>query len=222
VTPDPAACARTAVDRARTGLLTTYARHPSRSHTAVVQLAPDPDGAVQLHLPAAAVPARQLLARPVATLSLRPPACEPTVLHGAVTRLRGTTEEGALVFRLEVAAGRVGAPARFVDGEAYARADPDPLRQEAPGVLAHLNGAHADGLADCLRAAGHDLSYAVATRLDAHGLTVAAVGGCGVSSVRLAFPRRIERLEELPPSLLCALTPRCECASPHRTGPGAP
>lgn len=218
--PDPATCARTAVDCARTGLLTTYARHPSRSHTGPVRLAAALDGSVQLHLPAATVPARQLLARPVATLSIRPPACEPTVVHGAVARLRGTAVDGALVFRLEVAAGRVGAPACFVDGEAYGQARPDPLRRDAPAVLAHLNGGHAEGLADCLRAAGHDLSYAVATRLDAHGLTVTAVGSCGVSSVRLAFPRRVERLDELPPSLLCALAPRCECAGTHGPGPG--
>lgn len=221
MTPDPAACARTAVDRARTGLLTTYARHPSRSHTASVSITAAPDGSVQLHLPVGGMPARQLLARPVATLSIRPPACEPTVVHGAVTRLRGTSAEGTLVFRLEVAAGRVGAPACFVDGEAYEQASPDPLRHAAPGVLAHLNDAHAEGLAGCLRAAGHDLSYAVATRLDAHGLTVAAVGRCGVSSVRLAFPRRVDRLDELPPSLLCALGASCECRTPHPPGTNA-
>lgn len=217
--PDEHACqARTTVDRARVGMLTTYARHPSGQHRTSVGLHARADGSVELHLALAAVAVRQLLARPVATLQVAPLWCEPVRLHGAARRLPGLSDRGDLVFHLQVTAVRVGSPPVLLDEAAYAAAAPDPLRHEAPDVLRHLNEGHADALATCLRAGGHDVGFASATRLDTAGLTAVAVGRDGVDTVRLSFPRPITDLGDLPPSLRHVLSPGCGCCSTARPG----
>lgn len=213
---DDAVRARTSVDRARVGQLTTYARHPSRSLTTSVGLQAGADGTVDLHLPTGAHAVAQLLSRPLATLRVAPPWCEPVLLHGGVRRLPGLTDRAELVFRLEVAAVRLGSPPVLVDGSAYAGARPDPLRCEAPAVLAHVNEGHAGALAACLRARGHEVAFAQATRLDAGGLTVVAVGPSGADTVRLRFPSPVAALDELPPSLATVLRPECRCCAAGR------
>ena len=210
---DAALQARTSVAAARVGQLTTYARHPSSQHTASVCVHPRPDGTVEVLLAQDAVGVRQLLARPVATLEVAPPDCRPVLLHGAVRRLPGRGSNGTLRFHLDVAAVRVGAPAVLVDERSYLAVTPDPLAHEAPAVLAHLNGGHAEALAACLRAAGRTVAYARATGLDAVGLTVAAVTPDGVDLVRLRFPQRVTALDQLPTSLAVALSPRCGCSA---------
>lgn len=219
---DEAACqARTSVDRARVGMLTTYARHPSGQRTTGVSVQAREDGTVEVHLGLTAGAVRQLTARPVATLQLAPPWCEPVRLHGAARRLPGLTDRGHLVFHLEVAAVRVGSPPELLDEAAYASARPDPLRHDAPAVLAHLNEGHADALAACLRAGGRDVGFAAATRLDAGGLKVVSVGAEGVDTVRLRFPAPVADLADLPPTLRHVLRPGCRCcAAPRRRAPG--
>ena len=216
---DDAVRARTSVDRARVGELTTYARHPSGQRTTSVGLHVRPDGAVDVHLSTGAHAVTQLLARPLATLRVAPPWCEPVLLHGGARRLPGLTDRGELVFRLEVAAVRVGSPPALVDGSAYAAARPDPLRRDAPAVLAHLNDGHADALTACLRACGRDVAFASATRLDAGGLTVVAVGQDGADTVRLRFASPVAALDELPPSLATVLRPGCTCGASARWSP---
>lgn len=213
--------ARTSVDCARVGALTTYARTRAVSACSVA-VQPRSDGTVELELARDAVGARQLLARPMATLEVAPVGFEPVMLHGSVRRLPGLSDSGALVFRLEVTAVRVGTPPVLLDGSSYRAARPDPLRHDAAAVLAHLNGCHADALAACLRAGGHAADFVVATGLDAGGFTVAAVNADGVDLVRLRFPAPVSDLGELPASLGGVLNPRCGCsaARPAR-GPGA-
>lgn len=205
--------ARTSVDCARTGVLTTYARHPSSQATTHVVVGPRADGTVELRLPRTSAGARQLVARPVATLRVAPAAQDPVLLHGSARRLPGIAHDGALVFHLRAAAVRVGARGALLDEQAYAAAEPDPLRHDAPAVLAHLNGGHADALAACLRARGHDAGFAQAVRLDAGGLTVLAVGVDGVDRVRLRFPAPVHALSDLPVSLGGVLSPRCGCSA---------
>ena len=216
---DDAVRARTSVDRARVGELTTYGRHPSLSTTTSVSLQVRAEGAVDVRLAAGAAAVQQLLARPLATLRVAPPWCEPVLLHGGACRLPGRTGRGELVFRLEVAAVRVGSPPVLVDESAWSAARPDPLRCDAPAVLAHLNEGHADALSACLRACGHDVAFAQATRLDAGGLTVVAVGPDGADTVRLRFPSPVSALDELPPSLAWALRPGCSCCPAVRPSP---
>lgn len=218
---DDAVRARTSVDRARVGALTTYARHPSGSLSTSVGLQARPDGAVDVHLSTGAHAVAQLLARPLATLRVAPPWCEPVLLHGGTRRLPGLTNRGELVFRIEVAAVRVGSPPALVDATAWSAARPDPLRCDAPALLTHLDERHADALSACLRARGHDVAFAQATRLDAGGLTVVAVGEDGVNTVRLRFPTPVAALDELPPSLAWALRAGCSCTSSRRSSGGA-
>jgi hypothetical protein len=181
-----------------------------------------PDGAVDVHLRPGARACRSCSQRPLATLRVAPPWCEPVLLHGGARRLPGLTDGGALVFRLEVAAVRVGSPPALVDETAYADARPDPLRCDAPAVLAHLNEGHADALSACLRARGREVAFAEATRLDAGGLTVVAVGQDGADTVRLRFPTPVAALDELPPSLAWVLRPGCDCcATARRSANGA-
>lgn len=205
--------ARSSVAAARTGLLTTYARHPAGQTTTTVAVRPRPDGTLDVHLRRDALGVQQLLARPVATLELHPTGCQPVLLHGAVRRVAGTGTGGALLFRLDVATVRVGVPAVSVDVHDYAAAAPDPLAHQAAGVLDHLNSAHGEALTACLRAVGHRLGYAYATGLDTAGLTVAAVHIAGVDVVRLPFPHPITDLAQLPTSLAVVLDPRCGCRS---------
>jgi hypothetical protein len=214
--------ARTAVACARVGWLTTYARHPSSQYTTCVKVRPRPDGTVEVQLGRNALGARQLLARPVATLEISPVGCEPVLLHGAARRLPGLTDNGALLFHLDVAVARVGARAVPLDERSYFAAAPDPLAHEAPAVLSHLNAAHADALAACLRAAGHQVGFARATALDSGGLTIAAVTAGGVESVRLRFPHPVTQLRQLPPSLSAALSPRCGCSASRAAGEQGP
>lgn len=209
--------AKTSVDCARLGRLTTYARRPDSRHTTSVTVHGRVDGTVDVHLARGALAARHLLARPVATVQVAPLWCEPVLLHGAARRLPGVSDAGDLVFHLVPAAVRVGSPPVLVDNAAYSSAQPDPLRQDAPAVLAHLNDEHTRALAACLRAGGHEVEFARATRLDAGGLTVLAVRSAGADTVRLAFPTPVASLTELPPSLGLILTPHCGCASTRRS-----
>lgn len=220
-TPPVALRARTSVAAARVGVLTTYARHPAGQHSTTVSVRPRGDGTVDVQLSRNAVGAQQLLARPVATLELAPAGHDDVLLQGAVRRLPGLGANGTLLFHLDVAAVRVGSPAVLIDEDDYARATPDPLAADAPAVLAHLNDAHADGLAACLRALDHQVGFAHATALDCTGLTVTAVTAGHVDTVRLSFPEPVTALSQLPISLSLVLTPRCGCSAMTRA-PGAP
>jgi hypothetical protein len=204
--------ARTAVASARVGWLTTHGRHPSSQYTTCVTVRPRPDGTVEVQLGREALAVRQLLARPVATLEICPVDCDPVLLHGAVRRLPGLSDNGALLFHLDVTVLRVGASAVLLDERAYFAAALDPLAQQAPAVLSHLNDAHADALLVCLRAAGHPVGFARATDLDSGGLTVAAVSAEGVDSVRLRFPQPVTTLRQLPRSLSAVLNSGCSCS----------
>lgn len=212
---DVALRARTSVAAARVGLLTTYARHPAGQTTTTVGVRPRGDGSVTVQLGRNAVGAQQLIARPVAALELTPAGHDCVLLHGAVRRLPGVSASGALQFHLDVAAVRIGAPALLLDEHDYARATPDPLAADAPAVLEHLNDAHADALATCLRANGHAVGYAHATGLDSGGLTVTTVTTCSVNTVRLRFPRPVTALSQLPAGISLVLAPRCGCSAPR-------
>lgn len=213
--------ARTSVYCARVGSLTTYTRHPSRQHTSAVAVQPRPDGTVEVQVPVGSLAARHLVSRPVATLLVAPAACQPVLVHGAARRLRPSGSGSVLTFHLDVATVRVGAARLAVDEQAYARAAPDPLRHDAPAVLAHLNTGHAQALAGCLRARGADVGFVHATGLDAGGLTVLVTNGRGVDIVRLRFPSRVASLDELPVSLSAVLQPGHICPCVRRGGTGA-
>lgn len=214
---DSAVLARTAVDCARVGSLTTYARHASRRHTTPVVVRPRVDGTVEVRVAPRTVAAEQLLSRPLASLRIAPSACQPVLLQGAARRIPGV-RDGLLSFHLDVAAVRVGAAGTRVAEKAYAAARPDPLRHDAPAVLAHLNGCQSEAIAACLRARGAAVGFVHAAGLDAGGLTLVVASTDGVGTVRLRFPSRVTSLSQLPVSLCGALSQGCGCSGAHPLG----
>lgn len=205
VVPSWAERARTCVASARAGLLTTYPRRPPQPLSASVSVSDD-GGSIVFDLPADCDAVRTLALRPLATIHVAPLGCELTWVHGAVRRMRAV---GAIAtYRLEPGAVRIGrCGSRPVDTVAYRAAEPDPLRDEAPGVLAHLSGGgQGEALVTCLRAQGHEgVRWVEATALDRYGLDLTVVDDQGVDRVRLAFPAPVRSLRELSPHLYLAL-----------------
>lgn len=207
--PTAAEQARTAVALARVGTLTTYGRRTGtqpRTTTVSVQ----GDGAdLLLRLRADCPATADLLCRPLATVQVGPPGYDPVLLRGGAERLPGRDALGRLAFRVAPCAVRVGAAPDPVPVEDYRAAAPDPLREAAQPLLAHLRG-HADDLAACLRAGGHRTAQWVEPRaLDRHGLTVVALCSDGVQILRLDFPRPVADLDELDPGMRALLHCRC-------------
>jgi len=212
--------ARTAVACARAGALTTYPRQRRPMMTTV--LVSEDAGRMELRLPADSAAARTLAVRPVATVRVAPPHCEVTTVLGAVRRLPGRDGDQRIRFLLDAGAVRVGSTChRVLDADAYRAAEPDPLRDDAPCVLAHLRGEHAAALADCLRAQGHaGVRWVEPTGLDRYGLDLTGVDDDGVGEVRLPFPAPVRSLRELAPHLYLALRGRCaDCRTPDHRDP---
>lgn len=96
-------------------------------------------------------------------------------------------------FRLDVESIRyVGGYGRmsWVDAEAYAAAEADPLAGEvAAGIIAHMNADHADAqLMYCQYLAGRiDTTSATMSAVDRYGFDLVAVSPTGRSTVRIAF-----------------------------------
>jgi len=215
MTPNDAVLARTSLASARAASLLTFPRLARGHLTTVVTVAARADGSAEVLLDRDSAALRQITARPLAVLRVAPSWCEPLTLHGAVCRLPGVDRGGRVRLVLEAAAVRVGQPGRVVDADHYAAAQPDPLHEDAPAVLSHLNAGHGDALTACLRARGRQVGFVEATGLHADGLTVLAVCTDGTELVRLPFPRPVARLADLPAGLAAVLTARCGCHCRH-------
>ncbi|MBC7374496.1 MAG: hypothetical protein H7323_10955, partial [Frankiales bacterium] len=155
--PDPAELARTALAQARVAALTTYPRSAPAPRLTSVTMSCQDDGRPVIRVGPGSRAAVDLLARPLATVRVSPVGAETVTVHGGARRLPGRDERGRLAFRVDVGAVRLGVvrPAT-VDLDAFDAAEPDPLREDAPRVLAHLREAHTDQLTACVRAVGHD------------------------------------------------------------------
>lgn len=210
--PSLAERARTAVASARVAGLVTYPRlgHQDLSTVSVSEDA----GALVLCLPSSSPAAANLALRPLGTVRVAPADCETVTIQGAVRRLFGTNDAGFTRFRLDVGAVRLGGRAtQTVSVAEYWAAAPDPLRDDAPGILAHLRSGHGRQLTACLRANGHSQALWVeARRLDRHGLEVVMLDEAGVSIQRLPFPTPVNRVQDLAPRLSVALMSRGRCA----------
>ena len=207
---ETAALARTSLHCASLATLTTYPRLTSRSHVTTVAVSAGDDGSAVVLLRQGAPAAQHLLARPFATVTVAPAGCQRMTLHGVVQRLASKDEAGRLAFRVQAGAVRLGHDETPVATVTYINASPDPFGRDASTVLAHLRSRHhAEQLAACLRALGHDTQFAEPVALDRQGLTVLAVSDSGVALVPLAFPAAITKLADLPPDLHVLLT--CHC-----------
>ncbi len=77
----------------------------------------------------------------------------------------------------------------WVTADAYAAAEPDPLRPDARGILQHMNDDHADALVAYCQAFGGEPETTSATMLtvDRYGFDVLAVKPEGRRAVRIPF-----------------------------------
>lgn len=77
----------------------------------------------------------------------------------------------------------------WVTSDAYAEADPDPLRPHAAGILQHMNTDHADALVAYCQAFGNEPNTTEAKMLtvDRYGFDVLAINTDGRKAVRIPF-----------------------------------
>jgi hypothetical protein len=137
------------------------------------------------------------------------------LVRGGVRRLPSGPRPGTVTFLLDATSVRVGGPStgsdQLVDADAYRRAEPDPLRDEAPELLRHLQRAHRADLVGCIRRHGlHDAEWVEPHALDRYGLELTVVTPDAVGRVRLPFARPLRSLDELGPGLHTAF--RCRCS----------
>ena len=78
----------------------------------------------------------------------------------------------------------------WVDAAGYAAAEPDPLVGAAAGIIAHMNGDHAEAqLLYCRHLLGRpDTAEASMSAVDRYGFEMIAVSPAGRAAVRLGFP----------------------------------
>ncbi len=98
-------------------------------------------------------------------------------------------------YRLDVAAayyiGGFGVMG-WISGEEYGAAEPDPLADIAPGIIAHMNADHADALLRIAKQyAGETADEASITAVDRLGFHVRLMASDGFHGVRIAFPREV-------------------------------
>lgn len=215
VRPSSAERARTSVASACTGALVTYPRYGSPV-LATVSVRAGGSGLV-FSLTEGNPATRVLGVRPLATVRVAPAGCELTSLQGAVHGLPRVEGSRLVEFALDIGAVRLGPRwSEVVDLDDYRAAEPDPLRADAPAILAHLRRDHGPDLTDCLRAQGHTQArWVQAHSLDRYGLELSVLDDDGVARVRLDFPNAVGSLEDLGPGLYVALRGRCaDCRTP--------
>lgn len=105
-------------------------------------------------------------------------------------------------YRLEPEALRyVGGFGRmsWVTADAYREAQPDPLAKAANGILAHMNGDHADAnLVYAQALAGiADATAATMTAVDCYGFELAVTTQTKPRATRIAFDTPVETLDEV-------------------------
>lgn len=206
--PTLAERARTSVAEAKVATLTTSSRLGRQVSTPVGIRAAD-DGAPVIALDAGSSAAAILRRRALATMRLDPPDWDPVTLRGRFRPLPGC--DAHLLFRLDVGSVHLGQRRpTVVELEDYRSCEPDPLRQDAPGILAHLRRGHGEQLAACLRANGHATAqWAEPRRLDRYGLELGVLDDAGVSSARLSFTAPVNGVEDLSAGLSVVLQRGC-------------
>ena len=153
---------------------------------------------------------------PVATLVVAAPSpFQSLALTGAV-RANAPASSACPPFELVPTAARlIGARAEAIGLQDFLRAEPDPLRGDAPAIVHHLEVSHAAELLACLRAHGHTEAVAVVPRgLNRYGIELTALTADGVQNIWLAFPDGpVDSVHDIGPSLRPLLLCRCRARS---------
>lgn len=85
----------------------------------------------------------------------------------------------------------------WVSAEAYDAAAPDPLADEADGILAHMNADHVDAMLRLARRyAGIEASLAAMTSVDRLGFTLRLTTAAGMKGTRINFTREVKSASE--------------------------
>ena len=95
----------------------------------------------------------------------------------------------------------------WVEAADWHTAEPDPLAASAPGIIAHMNHDHADGLVLYCRAFSKatDITAASMTGVDRYGFEMSAVTAEGPRPVRLAFADPVGTPEQVRAALVAML-----------------
>jgi hypothetical protein len=210
VKPSAAERARTLLARSRVGTLHTTGARTGPIATVVAVLG-DPRGRPVIWLDERSPALADLDAFPAASLCLSPEQLATLVIDGTTARVSPPSRSGQIAVRLQPSSVHLTFGSRkTVDLDAYNRARADPLRREAPEILAHLRTAHTSELLTCLRAQfGSNIEHVDPRQLDRHGLEVVILNRHGVGIARLAFPRPVSTLHDLGPGLSAVLCCRC-------------
>jgi len=80
----------------------------------------------------------------------------------------------------------------WVEARDYEQATPDPLAEDAPGILAHMNADHVDALISLAKKhAGIEAIEATMTSIDRLGFGLRLKTSDGVKGTRVNFPREV-------------------------------
>ncbi|WP_233213509.1 HugZ family protein [Mycobacterium hubeiense] len=84
-------------------------------------------------------------------------------------------------------------------GEAYAAAEPDPVKPLAAGAIEHLNADHADALVEMAKVLGGypDTTSATCTGVDRYGLDLRVSTERGIAYTRVGYVEPISAIDEL-------------------------
>jgi heme iron utilization protein len=94
----------------------------------------------------------------------------------------------------------------WVTAAEYARAQPDPLADAAPGILEHMNRDHAAALVEYARHfAGEAADEATMVAVDRLGFKLRVRQGERLASVRIAFPREVVTADQSRETLIAML-----------------
>ena len=85
----------------------------------------------------------------------------------------------------------------WVDAHDYVTADPDPLAEAAPGILAHMNADHVDAMIQLARARAQiEATQATMTSIDRLGFHLRLKTADGMKGARINFPREVTTSKE--------------------------
>ena len=92
----------------------------------------------------------------------------------------------------------------WVSPEDYRAASPDPLAPDSAGILAHMNGDHADAVLAYARGLGrvHGATAATMTAVDRYGFELQATTPEGPRALRLAFDAPVSTPDEVRRALI--------------------
>jgi heme iron utilization protein len=203
-------------------LATLSTRHPGHPFASVMPYAIDARGEPIVLISSMAMHTQNLLGDPRASLLVLQPgwtgdplAAARLTLMGAARRIAGDDLASAretylawherarfwvdfedfAFWRLDVLdAYFVGgfAAMDWVTADAYRAARPDPLADDEPGILAHMNRDHADALVAYARHfAGEMADEATMVSVDRLGFRLRLRQGDRLHGVRIAFPREV-------------------------------